>query len=214
MAKTRRGQVGRARAGRIPGGRCFGYDVKSEGERGRRVVNEAEADVVARIFREYNEGSSPLAIVSRLNAEGVPGPRGGLWCASTLNGSRKRQNGILSNSLYAGRLTYNRQRFIKDPTTGKRQARANPRAEWLMAEVPELRIIDAETWEAAQNRRALSGSTPLKQRRRPEKLLSGLLRCGECGGSYIVRSRDYVACSHRMNNGTCSNKREVTMSEI
>ena len=213
--KTRRGQVGRVKAGRTPGGRCYGFDVVVEGsERGRRVINEVETEIVRRIFAAYIAGNSPLAIVARLNAEGIAGPRGGLWNASTLNGSRKRQNGILNNELYIGRLAYNRQRFVKDPATSKRQARANPPAEWVTAEVPELRIIDAGTWEAVQTRRRLTSGSPLRQRRRPKRLLSGLLRCGDCGGSIIVRTRDYVACSRRINTGTCNNKREIAMAEI
>ena len=99
--KTRRGQAGRVRAGRIPGGRCYGYDVVRDGEeRGRRTINPAEAAIVRRIFAEYVEGRSPFAIVKELNREGVPAPRSGAWNASTLNGSRQRENGILSNSLY------------------------------------------------------------------------------------------------------------------
>ena len=98
--KTRRGQAGRVRSGYIPGGRCYGYDIVVEGaQRGRRTINGVEAQIVRRIFAEYIEGHSPLAIAARLNAEGLPAPRGGLWNASTLNGSRRRQNGILSNSL-------------------------------------------------------------------------------------------------------------------
>ena len=213
--KTRRGQVGRVKAGRIPGGRCYGYDVVTTGsERGERTINATEAEIVRRIFAEYVSGLSPLAIASRLNAEHVPGPRGGLWNASTLNGSRKRQNGVLSNSLYVGQLVYNRQRFVKDPATGRRQARANPRSEWMTAELPDLRIVDAEMWEAAQARRMVSGGTRLPHRRRPKRVLSGLLRCGCCGGSYIVRTRDYVGCSRRTNTGTCDNTRDVAMSEI
>jgi len=213
--KTRRGQVGCVRAGRIPGGHCYGYDVVAEGaERGHRVINEREAEIVRCIFREFLAGDSPRTIAARLNREGVPGPRGGLWSGSTLNGSRKRQNGILNNELYVGRLTYNRQRFIKDPATGKRQARANPRSEWITAEVPGLRIIDAETWEAVQSRREPTSGGPLTQKRRPKRLLSGLLRCGKCGGSYIVRTRDFVGCSHHSNNGTCTNNRQVAMVEI
>ena len=84
----------------------------------------------------------------------------------------------------------------------------------MTTELPELRIIDAETWEAAQGRRAAAGCVHLTHRRRPKRLLSGLLRCGLCGGNYIVRTRDYVACSRRMNTGTCHNNREVAMSEI
>ena len=57
-------------------------------------------------------------------------------------GSPKRGNGILNDELYIGRIVWNRQRFIKDPETGKRASRLNPRDEWVVQEVPELRIID------------------------------------------------------------------------
>src|SRR5262245_9969012 len=40
--KTRRGQLGRALAGKIPGGRAYGYKLV-EGRRGDRQVNDAEA---------------------------------------------------------------------------------------------------------------------------------------------------------------------------
>lgn len=213
--KTRRGQTGRVHAGRIPGGRCYGYTLANTADdRGRRAIDAGEADVVRRIFAAYVAGRSPLAIATELNREGIRAPRGGMWNASTINGSRKRANGILSNSLYAGRLTYNRQRFVKDPATGRRQARENPRGEWITADLPDLRIVDDATWTAAQSRRATAGGVHLSHARRPKRLLSGLLRCGVCGGSYIVRTRDFVACSRRTNTGTCDNARDVSMGEI
>jgi DNA invertase Pin-like site-specific DNA recombinase len=213
--KTRRGQVGRVRAGRIPGGRCYGYDVAHDGEdRGKRTINEAEAAIVRRIFAEYVGGSSPLAIVKELNREAVPAPRGGSWSASTLNGSRQRQNGILSNSLYVGRLTYNRQHFVKDPANGRRQARKNDRSQWMTAEMPELAIIETQTWEAAQARRRTINAAPLTHRRGPKRLLSGLLKCGACGASFIVVTKDHVACSAYRNKRTCDNKRTIRMGEI
>jgi hypothetical protein len=68
--KTRRGQIGRVKAGRIPGGRSYAYDVLNDGDdRGRRAINAAEADIVRRIFREYATGKGPLAIVRDLNRE-------------------------------------------------------------------------------------------------------------------------------------------------
>jgi hypothetical protein len=129
--KTRRGQIGRVRAGRIPGGKSYGYDVIKDGEdRGRRSINPVEADIVRRIFREYATGKGPLAIVRDLNREGVPGPTGRHWNASALLGSPKRRNGILNNELYIGQIVYNRQRFLKDPATGRRISRENPEKEW------------------------------------------------------------------------------------
>ena len=47
---------------------------------------------------------------------------------------------------------WNRQRFLKSPETGKRVARLNPPDEWIVAEVPELRILDGGLWQAAKAR--------------------------------------------------------------
>jgi hypothetical protein len=75
--------------------------VTHDGEdRGTRTINEAEANIVRRIFAEYIDGRSPLAIVKELNREAVPAPRGGSWSASTLNGSRHRQK-IASSQIHS-----------------------------------------------------------------------------------------------------------------
>jgi hypothetical protein len=65
---------------------------------------------------------------------GAEGERGGTWAATTIVGNRARGTGILNNELYIGRLVYNRQRFVKDPDTGRRQARLNPRTDWTVVE--------------------------------------------------------------------------------
>ncbi len=44
------------------------------------------------------------------------------------------------------------QRFVKDPNTGKRQARPNPEEEWVIQETPELRILDDDLWNAVKAR--------------------------------------------------------------
>lgn len=213
--KTRRGQIGRVKAGRIPGGKSYGYDVVKEGDdRGRRAINPDEADIVRRIFREYATGKGPLAIVRDLNGEGMPGPTGRHWNASALLGSPKRRNGILNNELYIGQIVYNRQRFLKDPTTGKRIARENPEREWHRQSAPQLRIIDDPTWEAVQRRRAERGGPHLYQQRRPQRPLSGLIYCGVCGAKFIVATHDYLRCSARTNRGTCRTSRTLLMSEV
>jgi hypothetical protein len=66
--------------------------------------------------------------------------------------NRERGTGILNNELYIGKLVWNRLRYRKDPDTGKRRSRLNPETDWIVREVPELRIIPQELWEAVKAR--------------------------------------------------------------
>src|SRR5262249_4414724 len=78
--KVRRGLEGRVRQGRSAGGLCYGYkvvrehDARGEPKYGARQINEDEAAVVLRIFREFAAGRSPRAIAIELNAECITGP--------------------------------------------------------------------------------------------------------------------------------------------
>lgn len=213
--KTRRGQMGRVKAGRIPGGGSYGYDVVHAGEdRGQRDINPREAAIVRRIYAEYAGGKGSLAIVKDLNRVGEPGPSGGAWNVSALVGSPKRRNGLLNNELYRGTIVYNRQRFVKDPTTGKRVSRANPESEWQRQDVPELRIVDEDLWQAVQRLRESRGGSRPHEKRRPKRLLSGLIYCGCCGARYNVATKDFLRCSARANSGTCLESRPIKMTEV
>ena len=90
--KTKRGQAGVVRDGRHNGGRSYGYRPIA-GQNGKLEIVKDEAAVVRRIFEAYMRGNSPRDIAAGLNKEGIPGPRGGPWNASTIAGSRKRANG-------------------------------------------------------------------------------------------------------------------------
>lgn len=50
-------------------------------------IDEEQAGVVRRIFREFANGLSSIAIATRLNEERIPGPLGGEWNASTIRGA-------------------------------------------------------------------------------------------------------------------------------
>ena len=54
----------------------------------------------------------------------------------------------------------------------------------------------------------------LNEAHRPRFLLSGLLRCGCCQGSYAIIGRDRYACSTRKQKGTCYNRVTITRQEI
>ncbi|WP_264820928.1 recombinase family protein [Acetobacter malorum] len=219
--KTRRGLRGRVEQGKSGGGLCYGYDVvrqhDTHGEAiyGERAINGEQAEIIRRIFREYADGKSPKAIALSLNAEGHRGPLSGAWSPSTINGNRERGTGILNNELYIGRLIWNRLRYIKDPNTGKRVSRLNPESEWVLQNVPDLRIIEQDLWDAVKARQSKTtwsqksrgtGTHPLNALQRPTHLLTGLIKCGCCGGGFSMISKNHLGCATARNKGTCKNR--------
>jgi DNA invertase Pin-like site-specific DNA recombinase len=234
-AKTHRGIRGRVEEGKSGGGLSFGYnvvkqfDARGDPIRGDREINEAEANVVRRIFREFATGIGPRTIARTLNEEGVPGPAGKLWSDTTIRGHVKRGTGLVNNELYIGRLIWNRLRYIKDPSTGKRVSRLNPESEWIIKDVPELRIVDDELWQSVRVRqgeiaekfanvteavRKHHKKNRLNGTRRPKSLLSGLVFCGCCGGPYSLRGADRFACSNHISKGACSNSRTIPREDL
>ncbi|WP_371425115.1 recombinase family protein, partial [Tardiphaga sp.] len=220
--KTRRGLRGRVEQGKSGGGNSYGYtvvkqfDAHGEALRGDRQIDPDQAKIVRRIFEDYAAGKSAKRIATELNHDGVAAPSGGDWGFSTINGNPKRGTGILNNELYVGKLVWNRQRFVKDPVSGKRQARVNDPDEWLSSEVAHLRIVDDALWAAVKKRQDIqriapfaddqSGKPRIDERRRARYLLSGLTRCGHCGGGYAMISADMLGCSTSRNKGTCANR--------
>nr|WP_255356775.1 recombinase family protein [Thioclava sp. SK-1] len=63
--------------------------------------------------------------------------------------------------------------YDKDPMTGKRVSRLNPKQDWVIRDVPELRIIDDALWAAVRQRQGAlvsKGTTvPVWDRRRPHR---------------------------------------------
>jgi site-specific DNA recombinase len=218
--KVRRGQAGRVRAGKIPGGLSYGYrvvrmtDAAGELVRGEREIVEAEAEVVQRIFRDTIAGLTAREIAAALNREGVPAPRGGTWNASTINGSKRRGNGILRQHLYAGRLVWNRQHFVKNPDTGKRITRINADGELHFADVPQLRIIEESEWQRVQEIMAgKSAGYGAPAKRKSPHLFSGLMKCGSCGRSYVAGGGSKwprFICAGRREAGICDNRRMIS----
>lgn len=228
-AKTRRGLRGRVEAGFSGGGNAYGYKVvrriENDGElaTGEREIHPEEAAIVQRIFRAFAEGQSPKAIARALNAEGIPGPRGMLWRDTAIRGHRTRGTGILNNELYLGRIIWNRLRYVKDPSTGKRVSRPNDPKDWISKDVPALRLINDATWEAVKRRQSELDATPAVQcikasrfweRRRPDHLLTGLVHCDCCGGPFAAVGRDYLACSAARKLGTCASRKSIRRSVL
>ena len=123
---------------------------------------------------------------------------------------------------------WNRLRYVKNPETGKRVSRINPPEDWIVAEVPDLRIVDDALWKAVKDRQGeiteqyatvieathTARANRLNGAHRPRHLLSGLLECGVCGGPYAMRGQDRYGCSNHVMTGTCSNGRGIRRAVI
>ena len=92
---------------------------------------------------------------------------------------------------------------------------------WIIKDVPDLRIIPDNLWQKVKDRQATikqdrksSEEKPLWDRRRPRYLFSGLMKCGACGGGYSKISKDHFGCSTSRNKGTCNNRLSIHKNVI
>jgi site-specific DNA recombinase len=115
-------------------------------------------------------------------------------------GHSKKGAGLYNNSTYIGWPKWGRQRFIKDPKSGRRDA----------------------LWQAVKQRQEEGSrptsdphvTNPLNETHRLRFLLSGLLTCGVCGGGYTITAKDRYGCARRGRQGTCSNSRGIKRQEL
>ena len=223
--KTLRGMKAAVLAGRIAGGKAYGYrridrvDERGEVVRGVFEIDDREAEVVRRIYAEFAAGRSAIQIATGLNLDMVPGPRGGEWNASTIRGDPKKFVGILHNPLYRGRIVWGRREWRKDPDSDRRERRYRLRdqSEWTTVEVPDLRIVDEALGlavEAEVKRRAHGPNARIGAANRSRHLLSGLIKCGSCGANYTVHGKDYYRCARNRERGTCDNATAVRVTEV
>ncbi len=128
-----------AEKGRVPN-IVYGYD-KTIGEYFNLTINEEEAKVIRQIYKWYTEeGFGGAAIANKLNDRGIRTKRNCKW-------SQNATCRILSNELYTGKIINGKQE-VSDFLTGQRIEKDE--TEWMVVDRPELRIIDDETFEKAQ----------------------------------------------------------------
>jgi len=229
--ETHRGLEGRALGGFWTGGRCYGYATVTEENppdpehpRKRSVIDPVEAGVVVRVFTLFAEGMSLKKIAALLNEERLPAPN---------DGGRGNKNGhgwghttiraMLKNERYRGRFAWNQSKWIRVPDRKTRRRIKRPESEWVTHEYPELVIIEQDLWDAVQAR---FGKVYATRMGRPAgtgtrvHLISGLMRCGTCGGSMTVVGRrtkngiEYTrfGCTAHASRGSaiCSNSLSVS----
>ena len=207
--------------GQNAGGKAYGYRA-DPANKGVLIPVEEEVKIIREIFERYVAGQSPRMIAHDLNRRRVPPPRAGSkgWNASTINGWADRGSGILHNQLYIGKRQWNKNRMVKDPDTGRRVIRINSDSVRRSADVPELRIISDDLFEAAQRtKKELGSEATVVKRKRPQRLLSGLLKCGACGSGMAVWGKDRsgktrLQCSAHAESRSCPEPRSFYLEHI
>ncbi len=223
--KTLRGMEAAVVAGRLAGGRIYGYRrserINASGEpiRGLLEIDPHQANVVTRILEDFASGKSAYTIASALNEESVPGPTGGKWNQSTIRGDPKKHVGILHNPLYRGTLIWGRREWRSDPDSVKRERRYRLRdkKDWTIKDVPDLRIVSddlASRVDTEVKRRQLPqrGGT-MRPTKRAKHLLSGIIKCGACGANYTINGKDYYRCAAN-REGACDSRQSIRKSQI
>ena len=211
----------KAKAGHVTGGKVYGYDNQdvstSDGNRLHvvRVVNQAEAAIVRRIFEAYAAGLGLTRIAKRLNAEGVMAPR-----QSPRGWAPTAVREMLYRPLYKGEIVWNEYQKIIRGGTKKRRRREEK--EWIRVPAPELRIISEDLWNTVRTRLARA-----KDRARPafrdvdsKYLLTGMARCAHCGGPMTIVGEDYhrrkgryYGCSYYRKRGSAICKNSLLMEQ-
>jgi site-specific DNA recombinase len=140
----------------------------------RQYPDPETAPVVRRIFTEYLSGKGSRSIATELNVAGVGAPNGGEW-----NDLHVRR--ILRNPAYAG-IRSHRGQLTRERWEG-----------WEP-------LVPVEVFERSQARLDRMGERSVRQRSTAH-LLTGVARCGVCGGRMRVvthRGRDSMySCRDR-----------------
>jgi len=192
--RTLSGKIKRAQQGKNPGfAPPYGYR-KAE-KPGEWQIDEDEAVIVRRIFREYIAGKGCSKIAADLNRDGLR-PRkaahfNGMWLAR-----------MIRNPIYCGVLRYGRSTLA---TKAQRLQGANarvrfdePRYACITGAVPA--IVSPEEYARAQEVRAGRSSVAGFRNRGTEFLLTGIARC-RCGAPVRGDGREkqgggrYYRCS-------------------
>lgn len=169
------------RVGRPVLGGIVPYGYRKVGRRweAELEIDEEKAEYVKLMYKLYTRGNggdpmSLRALSTHLMQIGAPLPskRGKEWIPSTV--AR-----ILQNPLYRGQYTFGRKRNERKPFRLKGKPKKVSKDQWLMLDMPELRLVSDEVWYEAQNR--FKANKQMQKHAKNSYLLGGLIECGGCG---------------------------------
>lgn len=79
-----------------------------------------------------------------------------------------------------------------------------PKNEWIITEMPDLRIVDQETWNTV-NQWIHSGRVGKVKKGGPNRTyFGGLMKCTYCGGSIVAINATQYGCAAHKDRGTAA----------
>ncbi len=199
-----------AEKGRVPN-IVYGYN-KTIGDYFNLEINQEEAAIIRQIYQWYTkEGYGAAKISNKLNERGLKTKRNCRW-------SQNAVCRILTNELYTGKIINGKQE-VADFLTGRRTDKDE--TDWMVVERPDLRIIEPEVYEKAQQiLQSRNKAFNIKHERQSNKyLFSTIIKCKECGWSFRRTVRTYKntyvrwVCSGHNGRGADSCPNAVTVDE-
>ena len=155
----------------VPYGIFLGY---KKGEDGNLAIDEEQAKIVRRIYREYLSGSTAVAIAKGLTNDGIETPgHKQKWHASTVRS-------ILTNEKYKGEALL--QKYYTPDFLTKKQKINNGEVQQYYVENNHPAIIEPDTFEMV--RLEMDRRLMLNGKYSGTDILTSRIKCGECGGSY------------------------------
>ncbi|MBL1224203.1 recombinase family protein [Enterococcus sp. BWR-S5] len=185
---------------RYAGGRRLGY-ISGEDATGKKqlLIEPEEAKIIQLVYAKYLGGEGYRAIANYLNRQGYQ-------TVKKNNFSTTAVKDILHNKIYGGYLEY--ARYLNWDTKRRKGKNPNP----ILVKGEHQPIIDEQTYQAVQERISLEDRSP-QWNQSGENLLTGLLRCPECGAPMaasnvtntvkggIKKRIRYYSCSQFRNKG-------------
>ena len=194
--RLQRGRLESAKEGKWPGGVApFGYErVRIPNDKGWTLRPlEYEANIVRLIFRLYTTGEDcedgsirkfgAYAIARKLDKMGVAPPKSAsCWNDRTIQI-------ILQNPIYIGKVRWNAHKTkkrIKNNTVEIEYCKTPPE-EVIYVDGLHPAIVDKAVFKKAQELLKHSGHAPVQNYNTITNPLAGVLRCGKCGRSLVLK---------------------------
>lgn len=218
--QVQRGQDAVIADNRMNGSIAYGLTKQHDGtgKNGLRVIQWNEANIVIRIFKEFDAGRSPLQIAAGLNADGIPSPKGKTWNPGVIIGNGRYGSGILRNRIYIGEFVWRRtQRLVDTKRNNKLFVQPGDKDRQTVTYHPELAFVEADLFAAVQDRLAageVKGKSEVHKRRKPEYLFSGKIICGRCGENYNVLSGSLGCVGRALKGNGCTNTRRTKREDL